>query len=81
MACGTPVLAEANSMMEELIQPGVNGALGAERQRARSGDPGTTNIQITIMGASGEAKTQTHVPPATLPGSIGAALQEQATYF
>ena len=27
MACGTPVLAEANSMMEELIQPGVNGAL------------------------------------------------------
>ena len=27
MACGTPVLAEANSMMEELIQPGINGAL------------------------------------------------------
>tara|TARA_B100000674_G_scaffold498388_1_gene536456 strand:+ start:1733 stop:2938 length:1206 start_codon:yes stop_codon:yes gene_type:complete len=27
MACGTPVLGEANSMMEELIQPGVNGAL------------------------------------------------------
>ena len=27
MACGTPVLAEANPMMEELIQPGVNGAL------------------------------------------------------
>ena len=27
MACGTPVLAEANSMMEELIDPGVNGAL------------------------------------------------------
>ena len=27
MACGTPVLAEANSMMEELIKPGVNGAL------------------------------------------------------
>ena len=27
MACGTPVLAEANQMMEELIEPGVNGAL------------------------------------------------------
>ena len=27
MACGTPVLAEANPMMEELINPGVNGAL------------------------------------------------------
>ena len=27
MACGTPVLAEANPMMEELIEPGVNGAL------------------------------------------------------
>ena len=27
MACGTPVLAEANPMMAELIQPGVNGAL------------------------------------------------------
>ena len=27
MACGTPVLAQANPMMEELIYPGVNGAL------------------------------------------------------
>ncbi len=27
MACGTPVLAQANPMMEELIQHGVNGAL------------------------------------------------------
>ena len=27
MASGTPVLAEANTMMEELIEPGVNGAL------------------------------------------------------
>lgn len=27
MACGTPVLAEANPMMEELIEPGVNGML------------------------------------------------------
>ena len=27
MACGTPVLAEANPMMEELIKPGENGAL------------------------------------------------------
>ena len=27
MACGTPVLAEANPMMEELIKPGMNGAL------------------------------------------------------
>ena len=27
MACGTPVLAEANPMMEELIKPGLNGAL------------------------------------------------------
>ena len=27
MACGTPVLAEANPMMKELIQPGINGAL------------------------------------------------------
>ena len=27
MASGTPVLAEANPMMEELIEPGVNGAL------------------------------------------------------
>ena len=27
MACGTPVLAEVNPMMEELIKPGVNGAL------------------------------------------------------
>ena len=27
MACGTPVLAAANPMMEELIEPGVNGAL------------------------------------------------------
>ena len=31
MACGTPVLAEANPMMEELIQPGVNGALWCGR--------------------------------------------------
>jgi glycosyltransferase involved in cell wall biosynthesis len=27
LACGTPVLAEANPMVNELIQPGVNGAL------------------------------------------------------
>ena len=27
MACGTPVLAAANPMMEELIKPGINGAL------------------------------------------------------
>ena len=27
MASGTPVLAEANPMMKELIEPGVNGAL------------------------------------------------------
>ena len=27
MACGTPVLAEANPMMEELSHPGINGAL------------------------------------------------------
>ena len=27
MACGTPVLAEDNPMMKELIKPGVNGAL------------------------------------------------------
>ena len=27
MACGTPVLAEGNPMMDELIQPGINGAL------------------------------------------------------
>ena len=27
MACGTPVLAEANQMMKELIKPGINGAL------------------------------------------------------
>ena len=27
MACGTPVLAEANPMMAELIHPGINGAL------------------------------------------------------
>ena len=27
MACGTPVLAEANPMMKELIEPGINGAL------------------------------------------------------
>ena len=27
MACGTPVLSEANPMMTELIKPGVNGAL------------------------------------------------------
>jgi glycosyltransferase involved in cell wall biosynthesis len=27
LACGTPVLAQANPMVNELIQPGVNGAL------------------------------------------------------
>ena len=27
MACGTPVLAESNPMMKELIKPGINGAL------------------------------------------------------
>ena len=32
MACGTPVLAESNPMMKELIKPGINGALW-------SGDP------------------------------------------
>ena len=33
------------------------------------------------MGASGEAKTQTHVPPATLPGSIGAAPSGASNLF
>ena len=36
MACGTPVLAEANPMMEELIEPGVNGALWRGKEETLS---------------------------------------------
>ena len=42
MACGTPVLAESNLMMEELIKPGINGALW-------QGEPESLAKAIMIM--------------------------------
>jgi glycosyltransferase involved in cell wall biosynthesis len=42
LACGTPVLAMANPMLKELIEPGVNGALWR-------GDPPSLGMAISQL--------------------------------
>ena len=71
MASGTPVLAEANQMMEELIEPGVNGALW----RGNPASLGRVIAElleqsrtVTTVGRTSPGKTQTHIPTGALPG-------------
>ena len=70
MACGTPVLAEANPMMEELIKPGINGALwrGQPESLAKGNLDASSNTRSTKeWGEQAKLKSPTHIPPATLP--------------
>ena len=63
MACGTPVLAEANPMMEELIKPGINGALWQGRQSLA--DAILTLIQTPDRLSSGGCKPNNCCNPPT----------------
>ena len=56
MACGTPVLAEANPMMEELIKPGSTVRYGA-------GEPETlAKAIITLLQEPEKLKSWEHKP-------------------
>ena len=84
MACGTPVLAEANPMMEELIKPGVNGALWR-------GDPESLAQailtllqkpdQLKAWGLSSKTAATTNLPSAALPKSIGKTFKKTSFLF
>ena len=84
MACGTPVLAEANPMMEELIQPGINGALWR-------GQPETlAEAILTLLRNPHQLKTwgkhaQDKLRPTYLQkhcvDQLEKLLEQQATYF
>ena len=85
MACGTPVLAEANPMMEELIEPGVNGALwrGKEETLAEAicmllESPD----ELKRWGQAGKTETPANLHSATLPRSTRKKLlTKQASCF
>ena len=84
MACGTPVLAEVNPMMEELIQPGVNGALWRGTQRVLAKAILSlleTPDQLKRFGLQAKQKLKpTYIQKYCLD-QLEQLLQEQATYF
>ena len=84
MACGTPVLAEANPMMAELIQPGVNGALW------RGQPENLAKAMITLLQKPDQLKrwgqqAQQHLQPTYLQqhclDQLEQLLMQQANYF
>ena len=84
MACGTPVLAEANPMMEELIQPGINGALW------RGGPESLTKAILTLLQKPDQLKqwgtqAKQQLQPTYLQqhclDQLEKLLRQQATYF
>ena len=84
MACGTPVLAEANPMMEELIQPGINGALW------RGGPESLTKAILTLLQTPDQLKqwgtqAKQQLQPTYLQqhclDQLEKLLRQQATYF
>ena len=83
MACGTPVLAEANPMMEELIKPGVNGALwrGNPESLAQA-------ILKLLQGpdqlkrcAAGQKTTTAHLSQQHCLDQLEQLLQQQTSQF
>ena len=84
MACGTPVLAEANPMMAELIQPGVNGALwhGQPESLAKAI---LTLLQTPDQLKKWGIQAQQHLKPTYLQqhclNQLEQLLEEQATCF
>ena len=77
MACGTPVLAEANPMMEELIKPGENGALW--RGQPESLAKAILTLLHQKLKQWGAAKLQ-KIHSEALPDQLKNYLQQQ-TYF
>ena len=84
MACGTPVLAEANPMMAELIQPGVNGALWQGQPESLA------KAILTLLQTPDQLKkwgiqAQQHLKPTYLQqhclNQLEQLLEEQATCF
>ena len=71
MASGTPVLAEANPMMEELIEPGVNGALwqgdptSLGQGHGRAAEHPRT---VARVGQTSPGTTETDLLAEALPG-------------
>ena len=84
MACGTPVLAEANPMMEELIEPGVNGALWHEKNENLAEaisrllkSPDT----LKCWGLAAREKLQPRYLQKHCLDQLEKLLTEQASYF
>ncbi len=84
MACGTPVLAEANPMMEELIKPGINGALW------RGQPEGLAEAILTLIetpdrlmhwGQQGKKLLEPTYLQQHCLDKLEKLLQEQASYF
>ena len=84
MACGTPVLAESNPMMKELIQPGVNGALWQGKPEDLA------NAIVTLLHKPNElkrwgAEAKQLLQPTYLQqhclDQLEKLLQQQANYF
>ena len=84
MACGTPVLAEANPMMEELVQPGINGALWRGKPESLA------KAILTLLRNPNQLKTwgrqaQDKLRPTYLQrhclDQLEKLLEQQATYF
>ena len=84
MACGTPVLAEENLMMEELIEPGVNGALW----NGSSGSLAKTIVellkapdQLKLWGAQAKQKLQPTYIQSHCLNQLEILLQRQNSCF
>ena len=84
MACGTPVLAEANPMMEELIQPGINGALwrGQPESLAKAILTLLRNPnQLKAWGRQAQDKLRPTYLQRHCLDQLEKLLKQQATYF
>lgn len=84
MACGTPILAESNPMMDELIQPGVNGSLWRGQPKDLAKAILTllqTPDQLKQWGAQAKQKLQPTYLQQHCLHQLEQLLQQQANYF
>ena len=84
MACGTPVLAESNPMMEELIKPGVNGALWRGNPESLARAILTllqTPDQLKLWGAQAKQELQPTYIQKNCLDHLENLLENQRSYF
>lgn len=84
MACGTPVLAEANPMMEELIKPGINGALWRGQPDSLAKAILTllqTPDQLKLWGLQAKQELQPTYLQQHCLDRLEQLLKQQAAYF